>query len=180
MDGIHDLGGKQGFGPVTEDPTPAGFDERWHAAVFAMVNSLGFAGITRNTDHFRHAVERIDPRNYLNDGYYGRWLGAVETLLTEGGPISAEALAAYYRKQGVGPAVRSSSAVTGDPLVVPEKRTSSARRTSSASASTSPVAPSGSRPHGSRWTSGSAETIESCTRSSRARASSINGFGATM
>ena len=32
MDGIHDLGGKQGYGQIEEDPHPAGFNERWHAA----------------------------------------------------------------------------------------------------------------------------------------------------
>eukprot|EP00752_Nemacystus_decipiens_P018104 g16236.t1 len=55
-----------------------------------MVNALFRSGAIANTDHFRHAIERIDPVSYLNDGYYGRWLGGVETLLVENGDLSQE------------------------------------------------------------------------------------------
>ena len=96
MDGIHDLGGKQGFGPVVPEASSKperhsrGFKERWHAVVFTIINSLFVKGAAANTDHFRHAVERIDPINYLSDGYYGRWLGAAETLLVEAGLLAPE------------------------------------------------------------------------------------------
>lgn len=46
------------------------------------------AGAWNNTDRFRHGVERIDPVSYLADGYYGRWLGGIETLLVEAGALS--------------------------------------------------------------------------------------------
>jgi len=96
MDGIHDLGGKHGYGPVrgTNEPSAVGDEQtlplatHWEAAVFAMSRALGRAGVTRNVDHFRHAVERIDPVNYLDDSYYGRWLGGFETLLVEGGIVT--------------------------------------------------------------------------------------------
>ena len=96
MEGMHDLGGKQGFGPVLSDTfskkgrSSSGFNERWHGAVFTIINSLFANGAAANTDHFRHAVERIDPINYLSDGYYGRWLGAAETLLVEAGLLTQE------------------------------------------------------------------------------------------
>ena len=96
MDGIHDLGGKQGFGHVELDASSKegrhihGFNERWHAAVFTIINSLFANGAAANTDHFRHSVERIDPINYLNDGYYGRWLGGAETMLVEAGLLSQD------------------------------------------------------------------------------------------
>lgn len=90
MDGIHDLGGKEGFGGVDpNDPLP-GFSQRWHGSVFTMINSLAAAGVMHNSDHFRHAVERIDPISYLDDGYYGRWLGAAENLLVEGGVLEQQ------------------------------------------------------------------------------------------
>ena len=85
MDGIHDLGGKQGFGAVETQAPKDAFEARWQASVFAMVRELSAAGVTKNTDQFRHAIERIDPISYLSDGYYGRWLGGVETLLVEAG-----------------------------------------------------------------------------------------------
>lgn len=88
MDGIHDLGGKYGFGPVNTETETQAFAEHWQGAVFTIVNALFFNGVAHNADHFRHAIERIDPISYLNDGYYGRWLGGVETLLVEAGQVS--------------------------------------------------------------------------------------------
>ena len=76
MDGIHDLGGKRGFGHIKLEADLRPFPERWHGAVFTMINTLAASGITQNIDQFRHAVERIDPACYLTHGYYGRWLGA--------------------------------------------------------------------------------------------------------
>ena len=100
MDGIHDLGAKHGFGAVEIDDLPVGFVERWHGAVFTMVNTAFATGAAKNTDYFRHAVERIDPLSYLQDGYYGRWLGAVETMLVEGGVISQAELTARAQAMG--------------------------------------------------------------------------------
>lgn len=92
MDGIHDLGGKQGFGPVQIDDclpdSRTGFAEPWEAKVFAILRALPEAGALQNSDQFRHAVERIVPSAYLTHGYYGRWLGALETLLAEAGVVS--------------------------------------------------------------------------------------------
>lgn len=87
MDGIHDLGGKQGFGAVVPDAENVSLPEHWQGFVFALVNVLMRGGVAANIDHFRHAVERIDPVAYLSDGYYGRWLGAAETLLVEAGVL---------------------------------------------------------------------------------------------
>ena len=83
MDGIHDLGGKEGFGRVQVEEKEPYFHEQWESAVFSMVINLG-----DNTDRFRHSVERIDPVSYLTDTYYGRWLGGLESKLVEEGLIS--------------------------------------------------------------------------------------------
>ena len=97
VDGVHDLGGKHGFGAVNvalEDTAGRSlFHARWHACVFAMMRALGGIAI-RNTDQFRHAVERIDPVAYLSHGYYGRWLGGIETLAVEAGVVSTEEITA--------------------------------------------------------------------------------------
>lgn len=85
MDGIHDLGGKQGYGRINKRPVEPVFSERWEAAVFAMQRAVRKSGATVTGDRFRHAVERIEPAAYLTHGYYGRWLGALETLLVEAG-----------------------------------------------------------------------------------------------
>jgi nitrile hydratase len=88
MDGIHDLGGKYGYGPVVRETREPVFHERWEAKVFAMMRGANAAGAVKNSDQFRHAIERIDPVAYLTHGYYGRWLGGLETLLVEAGLIS--------------------------------------------------------------------------------------------
>ena len=90
MDGIHDLGDREGFGQIEHETDRETFHARWESRVFAMAQ-MGFAiGAFRNVDHFRHAIERINPIAYLEDGYYGRWLGGLETALVEAELLPAE------------------------------------------------------------------------------------------
>ena len=103
MDGIHDLGGKHGFGSVEHEPAELAFAERWQGAVFIIINSLLRSGVAHNVDYFRHAVERIDPVSYLSDGYYGRWLGAAETMLVEAGVLTQQELTERAVQQGANP-----------------------------------------------------------------------------
>jgi len=102
MDGIHDLGGKQGFGPISREANEPVFQHRWEARVFAMVMA-GAGGALRNSDQFRHAIERIDPVAYLTHGYYGRWLGGLENLLREAGLVDEGALRAAIARLGGDP-----------------------------------------------------------------------------
>jgi len=90
--GVHDLGGRQGFGAVRRQGERKNFHERWEASVFAMASVGQVTSAWNNVDRFRHAVERIDPDAYMKHGYYGRWLGGIETLLVEAGVLSQEEL----------------------------------------------------------------------------------------
>ncbi len=69
MDGIHDLGGKQGFGPVRHSPTAPAFHEPWEKRVNALYSLAVRLGVF-NMDEYRHAVERMEPRHYLSASYY--------------------------------------------------------------------------------------------------------------
>jgi len=100
MDGIHDLGGKQGFGRVDREIDEPVFHERWEAAVFGMSAVAQTAGVVRNIDQFRHAIECIEPRAYLTHGYYGRWLGALEELFVEAGALATTEINARVRRLG--------------------------------------------------------------------------------
>jgi len=60
--------------------------------VFAMMGCVGARGVMKNTDQFRHAIERVAPNTYYEHGYYGRWLGGLETLLLEAGALPVTAL----------------------------------------------------------------------------------------
>ena len=97
MDGIHDMGGMQGWGSVAIDPDEPVFRERWHGRAFAMgAMSMGLSGT--NLDAFRHGLERLHPHDYLGDGYYGRWLACAETLLTDSGVLAPGAVEARARR----------------------------------------------------------------------------------
>ena len=100
MDGIHDLGGRQGFGPVPRNDAPYHAD--WERRVRGMV-SVAMLQIA-NADAFRHAIERIDPVTYLTIGYFGRWLAALERLVEEADPRIAGGQGEARREIGSQPA----------------------------------------------------------------------------
>lgn len=83
----------QGFGAVDEESNEPPFHSDWEAHVFAMNRALIGHGIY-NLDEFRDAVERMDPRHYLESSYYEKWLHAISTLLVEKGVVSAAEIAA--------------------------------------------------------------------------------------
>ena len=82
MNGMHDMGGMHGFGAVDRRPDEALFPEAWQGRVCALAGYAMSAGLA-NIDAFRHAIERMPPDRYLSDGYYGRWLYALEVLARE-------------------------------------------------------------------------------------------------
>ena len=91
MDGMHDLGGKQGFGRVRHSPKAAVFHAEWEKRS----NSLLAFAVTRgwlNMDEYRHAIERMEPRHQLAAGYYERQFTGLVTLLVEKGVVAREEL----------------------------------------------------------------------------------------
>ncbi len=99
MDGIHDVGGMQDWGPVAvPSPDEPRFAEEWEKRAFALaLLSMRVSGT--NLDAFRHAVDRVAPLDYLADGYYGRWLRGAENLLTDSAIIGPGAVDARARAQ---------------------------------------------------------------------------------
>jgi nitrile hydratase beta subunit len=87
VDGIHDLGGMDGFGPVAVDPAEPVFHAPWEGRVLGMLFALTGARIT-TPDVYRHTVERMDPAHYLTASYYERMLTGVLTLLVERGSVT--------------------------------------------------------------------------------------------
>jgi nitrile hydratase beta subunit len=89
MNGIHDMGGMDGFGPVVRETGEPVFHAAWEGRMFAITNLLIGQGLF-NVDEFRHAIERIPAPRYLDSTYYERWLDAVQTLLAEKRAVSRE------------------------------------------------------------------------------------------
>jgi nitrile hydratase subunit beta len=97
MNGIHDMGGMQGAGPIAPEHDEPVFHELWEKKVFAMQSAASGQGLYRG-DEFRHAIERMNWLHYLESSYYEHWLTALETLLSEKGIISREELEARVKQ----------------------------------------------------------------------------------
>ncbi len=98
MDAIADIGGADGWGAVrTPDRGEPPFTEPWEGRAFALT-LLGMGRVSgQNLDAFRYALGRLDHAAYFDDGYYGRWLNAVELMLTESAIIAPGAVDARAR-----------------------------------------------------------------------------------
>ncbi|MFG2030072.1 nitrile hydratase subunit beta [Streptomyces sp. NPDC048825] len=77
MNGVFDLAGTDGVGPVIVPEEEPVFRAEWEKAVFpmfAMCFRAGFFGV----DQFRHGIELIDPAVYLKSPYYEHWVHTIE------------------------------------------------------------------------------------------------------
>ena len=91
MDGIHDLGGLEGFGPVEIETDEPVFHEDWERRTFRLSAAAGSA-LRYSGGAFRHSIERMDPGHYLTSSYYEHWLTGISTLIVEAGLVSPEEL----------------------------------------------------------------------------------------
>jgi nitrile hydratase beta subunit len=107
MDGIHDLGGRQGFGPVRHVPDAPAFHAAWEKRVNALYGLAVRRGVF-NMDEYRHAIERMEPRHYLSASYYERTLTSLATLCIEKGIVTREEL--ERRAEGAFPLALPASA----------------------------------------------------------------------
>src|SRR5436309_9731553 len=82
MNGMHDVGGMHGFGPVEHQEQEPVFHEPWQGRLLG-VQIQAVRGQLYNMDEFRHGIERIHPAAYLAAEYFERWLATIETNLLE-------------------------------------------------------------------------------------------------
>ena len=93
MDGVHDMGGMDGFGKVEPEPNEPVFHHRWEGRVLAMSRAIGvFRAWTIDTS--RYAIEMMAPAFYLSRPYYEKWFVRNQNLLIERGLIDADEVAA--------------------------------------------------------------------------------------
>jgi nitrile hydratase subunit beta len=86
VDGIHDMGGMHGFGPVEVEPDEPVFHEPWEGRVFGLSLVAGAGGLTRGSG--RPRIEAMPPAEYLAASYYERWAHSLETGLIETGTLT--------------------------------------------------------------------------------------------
>ena len=85
---VNDVGGMEGFGPVSPDDDELGFHADWEAQVYALNVALVRRGVY-TLDEFRDAIERMAPADYLAASYFERWWSAIRHLLREKGVVEA-------------------------------------------------------------------------------------------
>ena len=105
MNGVHDMGGMDGFGKVEPEPNEPVFHSEWESRVLAMVRAMGAAGAF-NIDTSRFYREALPPHVYLSSSYYKKWFLGLEDLLVDKGFIAAEDVAAGHAVQPAKPLKR--------------------------------------------------------------------------
>ena len=95
MNGVHDMGGMDGFGKVEVEPNEPMFHTEWEGRVLAMVRAMGAAGAF-NIDTSRFYRETLPPDIYLASSYYQKWLLGLEDMLVDKGYITASEVAAGH------------------------------------------------------------------------------------
>jgi nitrile hydratase len=93
VNGVHDMGGMQCFGPVEPEPNEPVFHSDWEARVLALNRALGYARAW-NIDMSRAAIENLPPEVYLTRSYYEKWALRMERLLLDLKLVDADELAA--------------------------------------------------------------------------------------
>jgi nitrile hydratase len=95
MNGVHDMGGMDGFGKVVPEPNEPVFHAPWEGRVLAMQRAMNFCG-AYNIDMSRAAQEALPPPVYLRADYYSRWAMGIERNVVARGFAGADELAAGH------------------------------------------------------------------------------------
>lgn len=91
MNGVHDLGGMQGFGPIVPEKNEPVFHAAWEGRLSAIRRALIAGGKLPST--FRPAVESLPAADYLTKSYYELWYAAMVQMLVQRGVATREEIA---------------------------------------------------------------------------------------
>jgi len=98
VNGVHDMGGMHGMGPIMPEPNEPVFHERWEGRVYALFRATAALG-KWNIDASRHSIERLPPADYLRMSYYEKWLAGLVTRLEESGLVTRAEVEAAGRRR---------------------------------------------------------------------------------
>ena len=91
MDGPHDLGGRQGFGPVDVGEPEEPFHAAWEGRMWGIARGMRRPG-DWNIDWFRHCRELIEPGDYLTRPYFDQWMQDYAAMLVDSGVATVSEL----------------------------------------------------------------------------------------
>ena len=105
MNGVHDMGGMQGFGRVMPEPDEPLFHAPWESRAMAVTVAMGASG-QWNIDLARSSRESLPPAIYLSSSYYEIWIRALEKLILERGMVTASELSSGHMHDSPLPVAR--------------------------------------------------------------------------
>jgi nitrile hydratase subunit beta len=85
VNGIHDLGGTDGLGPVEVSEEEPVWRAEWEKAAFALFAANARLGV--GLDAIRYGIEQMPPVTYLLSPYYEHWVYATEHYAIKAGVI---------------------------------------------------------------------------------------------
>ncbi len=91
MNGPHDMGGMQCYGPVEPEADEPVFHGEWEKRALALTVGMGFGG-KWNIDASRYARESLPPVFYLSSSYYQIWIAGLQKLMLERGMVNEQEL----------------------------------------------------------------------------------------
>jgi nitrile hydratase subunit beta len=91
MNGVHDMGGMHGMGPIKYEKDEPVFHEVWEGRVYALNRALrAWRKWTLDTD--RYGLETLPPAEYLRMSYYERWAARMFQQVVQFGLVTKEEL----------------------------------------------------------------------------------------
>jgi nitrile hydratase beta subunit len=118
MNGVHDMGGMHGFGPVVREVDEPRFHAHWEARMLALDILVGDLNLY-NLDEFRYGIERMPPGDYLRASYYERWVATAEYNLVLKGILTQNELDARVTRLREHPEALQSEAPAREVAVAP-------------------------------------------------------------
>jgi nitrile hydratase len=116
MNGIHDMGGMHGLGPIEREENEPVFHQPWEGRMFGISEAMtfppGFA-----IDRFRFLRESMPPADYLSQSYYEHWYFVCAAAMLEAGMATMEELRSGRAAPGFvkrGDALRAADVVRGN------------------------------------------------------------------
>jgi nitrile hydratase len=106
MDGVHDMGGMHGFGPVVEAGGEQAYHEPWEGRVFAIQLLVDGEGLGAGPGA-RSVREKMEPAAYLAASYYERWLYSAEQRLLRKGTLAPGEIEAMMERLKDGESIPS-------------------------------------------------------------------------
>src|SRR6266849_4467301 len=87
MNGIHDMGGMQGMGPIEYEKNEPVFHAGWEARVYAMTRAVAATGKLKGPS-VRPPIESLTALEYLRMSYYEKWLTSLIERMVAGGLVT--------------------------------------------------------------------------------------------